>query len=177
MTVRPRVLWLLVATGMAGLAGCTSTPAAAPAVTGRPSAAPAHPAAQPTELVPVKLSTLDTSGRQQAEPARNPFRYQPKVVAAPPKPADTPRPQQVQPMPVPPPVPAGPPPIQLKFLGVVTRSNGVRWAVLSDGKLPIYGRETDIIGGQYRILSIGSESIEIAYADGRGRQTLKLSGQ
>ncbi len=177
MIVRPRVLWLLVATGMAGLAGCSSSPAAAPVVPGRPSAAPAHQAAPPTELASVKLSTLDTSGRQQTEAARNPFRYQPKVVAAPPKPADTPRPQPVQPMPVAPPVPAGPPAIQLKFLGVVTRSNGVRWAVLSDGKLPIYGRETDIIAGQYRILSIGSETVEIAYADGRGRQTLRLSVQ
>ncbi len=80
-------------------------------------------------------------------------------------------------MPVAPPVPAGPPPIQLKFLGVVTRSNGVRWAVLSDGKLTVYGREADIIDGQYRIVSIGTESIELTYADGRGRQTVRLSGQ
>jgi hypothetical protein len=80
-------------------------------------------------------------------------------------------------MPVAPPAPAGPPPIPLKFLGVVTRGNGVRWAVLSDGKLPLYGRETDIIAGQYRIVSIGAESIELSYADGRGRQTVKLTGQ
>jgi hypothetical protein len=80
-------------------------------------------------------------------------------------------------MPVAPTVPAGPPPIPLKFLGIVTRGNGVRWAVLSDGKRQVYGRETDIIDGQYRIVSIGTESIELSYADGRGRQTVRLSGQ
>jgi hypothetical protein len=76
-----------------------------------------------------------------------------------------------------PPVPPGPPPIPLKFLGVVQRADGVRWAVLSDGKLPAYGREADIIYGQYRIVSIGTESIELSYADGRGRQTVRLTGQ
>jgi hypothetical protein len=49
--------------------------------------------------------------------------------------------------------------------------------VLSDGKRQVYGRETDIIDGQYRIVSIGSDSIELTYADGRGRQTVRLSGQ
>ena len=80
-------------------------------------------------------------------------------------------------MPTAPPVPAGPPPIPLKFIGVVQRANGVRWAVLSDGKLTVYGREADIIDGQYRIVSIGAESIELSYADGRGRQTVRLTGQ
>ena len=80
-------------------------------------------------------------------------------------------------MPATPTVPARPPPIPLKFLGIVTRGNGVRWAVLSDGKRQVYGRETDIIDGQYRIVSIGNESIELSYADGRGRQTVRLSGQ
>jgi len=30
--------------------------------------------------------------------------------------------------------------------------------------------------GQYRILRISAESIEMAYLDGRGRQTIRLSG-
>jgi hypothetical protein len=161
-----------------GFAACSSPPSAAPAAPARSSTPAVRPAAQQAETVPVKLSTLDTSGREQTEPSRNPFRFQPKVVVPPPR-AAAPEPpsQQVRPMPVAPPVPAGPPPIALKFLGVVTRSNGVRWAVLSDGKLTVYGRETDIIDGQYRIVSIGTESIELTYADGRGRQTVKLSGQ
>ena len=51
-------------------------------------------------------------------------------------------------------------------------------AVLSDGRGgPINGKEGDLVLGQYRILKIGVESVEIAYADGRGRTTLRLSGQ
>ena len=41
----------------------------------------------------------------------------------------------------------------------------------------MHGKEGDIIDGRYRILKIGTESIEIAYLDGRGRQTIRLTGQ
>ena len=47
-----------------------------------------------------------------------------------------------------------------------------------DGKsTPIGGVEGEIILGQYQILKIGNESIEMAYPDGRGRQTIRLTGQ
>jgi hypothetical protein len=50
-------------------------------------------------------------------------------------------------------------------------------AVLSDGKgLPVYGKEGDIILGQFRVIRIGVESVELSYLDGRGRQTIRLSG-
>ena len=50
-------------------------------------------------------------------------------------------------------------------------------AVLSDGRgAPVYGKEGDTVLGQYKILRIGAESIEMAYLDGRGRQTIRLSG-
>jgi hypothetical protein len=84
----------------------------------------------------------------------------------------------------PPPVflPPGPPPlppIPFKFIGLVEGAAGAnRIAVLSDTKgLVVHGTEGTIIDGRFRILSIGPESIDIAYADGRGRQTLRLSGQ
>ena len=41
----------------------------------------------------------------------------------------------------------------------------------------MHGKEGDIIDGRYRILKIGTESIEMAYLDGRGRQTIRLTGQ
>ena len=41
----------------------------------------------------------------------------------------------------------------------------------------MHGKEGDIIDGRYRILKIGTESIEMAYPDGRGRQTIRLTGQ
>lgn len=79
-------------------------------------------------------------------------------------------------------LPPGPPPlppIPFKFIGLVEGTTGTtRIAVLSDSKgLVVHGSEGTIIDGRFRILSIGTDSIDIAYADGRGRQTLRLSGQ
>jgi hypothetical protein len=98
-------------------------------------------------------------------------RQAPPVVLAPPP----------APLPVPtgPVAPPGPPPIALKFIGIIERTNASeRLAVLSDGRggTPLSGKEGDIIEGRYRILRIGNESIEMAYLDGRGRQTIRLSG-
>jgi hypothetical protein len=53
----------------------------------------------------------------------------------------------------------------------------VQYAVLSDGKVPMHGREGDIIDGRYRIVKIGTESIELTHLDGRGRQVVRLTGQ
>ena len=111
---------------------------------------------------------------------RNPFRFQPKVVPrataaagargdrdAAAAGADRRRRR-------PPPAP----PIPLKFIGVLERANGVKWAVLSDGKsAPMYGKDGDIIDGRYLIVKIGTESIEMTHADGRGRQVIRLTGQ
>ena len=76
--------------------------------------------------------------------------------------------------------PSGPPPaatIPLKLIGVLERANGVKWAVLTDGKGPMYGKDGDIIDGRYMIVKIGTESIEMTHADGRGRQVIRLTGQ
>lgn len=65
----------------------------------------------------------------------------------------------------------------LKFIGVVERApSQLKLAVLSDGRNVYYGREGEVIEGRYRIERIGVESIEMSYVDGRGRQTLRLSG-
>ena len=77
-------------------------------------------------------------------------------------------------------VPPGPPPlppIPLRFIGVVDQAaHKQKLAVLSDGRGVFYGREGDIIEGRYRIVRIGVESIEMIYVDGRGAQTIRLSG-
>lgn len=79
--------------------------------------------------------------------------------------------------------PAGPPPlprIPLKFIGLMTSEQNRtvdRVAVLSDAQGVYYGREGEIIEGRYRILKIGVESIDLAYLDGRGRQTIRQTGQ
>jgi hypothetical protein len=78
-------------------------------------------------------------------------------------------------------VPAGPPPlppIPLKFIGIVeapTQSKRIAALVDSTGH-SFQGREGEVVAGQYRILKIGVESVEMAYLDGRGRQTIRLTG-
>ncbi len=84
--------------------------------------------------------------------------------------------------PLSPPVPAGPPPpppIPLKFIGVLDAPTRLgRLAILSDSRGGVfYGKEGDTIEGRYRVLSISTESAELVYMDGRGRQTIRLSGQ
>jgi hypothetical protein len=80
-----------------------------------------------------------------------------------------------------PPQPTGlppPPPIPLKFVGLYTAAANDRVAVLADARgTPFLGREGEIIDGRYRVLRVSADSVDIAYADGRGRQTLRLSSQ
>ena len=80
----------------------------------------------------------------------------------------------------PPPVPQGPPPpppITLKYIGVLETAQGRVAAFRDTGGDIVYGKEGDIIDGRYRLLKIGVESADLAYVDGRGRQTIRLSGQ
>ena len=53
-----------------------------------------------------------------------------------------------------------------------------RVAILSDGRGNVfYGKEGDIIEGRYKVLKVGPDAAELAYLDGRGRQTIRLTGQ
>jgi hypothetical protein len=151
----------------------TSNPAAGTSVAKRPQATSTAPAP-----AAVHLDALNGERPRPEQAERNLFRFKPK--APPPAP-----PAPVQPaQPIAPAVPAGPPPppalapITLKFIGIVEApSHGQKIAILSDGRnTPFYGKEGAIIEGRYRILKIGVESVEIAYADGRGRQTIRLTG-
>jgi hypothetical protein len=54
---------------------------------------------------------------------------------------------------------------------------GKRIAILSDARSTYYGREGEVLEGRYRIVKIGVESIELTYLDGRGRQTIRQTGQ
>ncbi len=66
----------------------------------------------------------------------------------------------------------------MKFIGVVENADGGKWAVLVAGRSePMYGKDGDIIDGRYLIVKIGTESIEMTYLDGRGRQVIRLTGQ
>ena len=157
----------------------TTAPTQTRARSGRPNAA-----AETRPVAPVKLEALTASSarNEPGDAQRNPFRFQPKRVAPPP-PDDRPKPAPIipdAPKPIPGPAPKiGPPPIGLKFVGVLQRENGVKWAVLTDGKspTPMYGKDGDIIDGKYLIVKIGTESIEMSHTDGSGRQVIRLTGQ
>ena len=126
----------------------------------------------------VHLDALNEERPKPETAERNLFRFKPK--APPPQPPAPVLPVQ----PVMPSVPTGPPPppplppITLKYIGVVEApTQGEKIAILSDGRnAPFYGKEGAIIEGRYRILKIGVESVELAYLDGRGRQTIRLTG-
>jgi hypothetical protein len=139
------------------------------------AAPPARTAGAHQEAPQVHLDALASDRPEPTAAARDIFRFR---VKPPPPPPPPPRPV-VGPQPPPPPPPPAPiPPIPLKFIGVVdTAPPGKRVAVLSDGRgAPVYGHEGETVLGQYRILRIGAESIEMSYLDGRGRQTIRLSG-
>jgi hypothetical protein len=129
----------------------------------------------------VHLEALDAERAQPGAGARNLFRFREKAPPPPPAPAKPPSQQPampVNPAPQPPPGPPPLPPISLKFIGIIESPTHARKiAVLSDGRNPPFqGEEGAIIEGKYRILKIGVESIELAYLDGRGRQTIRLTG-
>ena len=153
-----------------------ANPDQAPAAAARSTGAPGAPAG----AVPVSGLRLDLLAAKPAElrdVTRDPFRFQAR-------PAPESRASRVvaAPVPVAPAGPVGPPPpppIPLKFIGLIDAPARIgRMAILSDSRGGVfYGKEGDTIEGRYRVLRISTETVELAYLDGRGRQTIRLSGQ
>jgi len=178
MATDTRQLWVLGALGVLLLiVGYRAWPhtAATPAPSsneGRPAATTGSTATAPIPTAPeVHLGALEAPRPAPGPVTRDPFRFKP---IAPPA-ASTPERNA-------PAAPSGPPPapalapIPLKFIGILGRPQE-KIAVLRDPAGHVdYGSEGAIIGGRYRVLHIGEESIELAYLDGRGRQTIRLSG-
>lgn len=132
--------------------------------------------AQPT-APDVHIDALTGERPKPEEANRDLFKFKPKP--APPAPA---RPIE-RPMPGPPQdtVRSGPPPlppIPLKFIGYIEETGGRKIASLSDGThQPFNVVEGGTVLGQYKIWRIGVESLDISYLDGRGRQTIRMTGQ
>jgi hypothetical protein len=187
MAVDRRALWLgatlivaVIGVMVVRSGDAPTSQAAAPSAAARPGAQ----ASEPVPPVDVRLEALEMSREEPTDVRRNPFLFQARRATPEPTPEVRRLPgipdDQVNAPPVAS-VPAGPPPpppITLKFIGLVQKADGTKYAVLSDGKgPPISGREGDEVEGRYKILKIGTESIEIAYIDGRGRRTIPLTGQ
>jgi hypothetical protein len=148
-----------------------------------PGAAPSNQAggrsadAGVPQVADVNLEALKAGHEAPADPERNLFVFRqkappPEAVREAPPPPDDAEPQ----------APTGPPPppsIPLKFIGVVERpGEGGRVAILSDGRgNTFHAREGEDVDGRFKVVRIGTDSIEMSYLDGRGKQTLRLSGQ
>lgn len=177
--------WVLLAVLLAALAGLlvfrggaqTNAPATESyPVARRSPAGKAGGAVSPGDLN-VRLDELTAARQEPQESERNPFRFRERRPEAPK--AETGPGAGAPTAPIQPAVPPGlapPPPIPLKFIGIVESPEAGRVAALSDGRNVFHGREGDIIEGRYRIVRIGVESIVLEHADGRGRQTIRLSG-
>ena len=153
-----------------GTAGTVAAPS-------NPARGGATPAGQQGLVADVQLERLTAPRGAVSEAARNPFRFLVREAPAPVRPV---RPSA--PVIVAPPAPTGPPPpplIALKFIGILDAPARIgRVAILSDSRGNVfYGKEGDIIEGRYRVIRVGADSAELAYLDGRGRQTIRLSGQ
>jgi hypothetical protein len=151
-------------------------PSSGPAPAGSSAARASGRAAGPSAITApdVHLDALDEDRPQPVdEPQRDLFRFRPKPPSAPPPT----RAATAVPGSTAPPGPPALPPIDLRFIGIVEApQQGQKIAILTDGRGIYKGHEGDIIEGRYRLLRIGVESVEMAYLDGRGRQTIRLSG-
>ncbi len=145
------------------------------------AATPGEPVAQLPGQLNVRIESLAQPPQAPDHEGRNPFRF---YVKPPPPPPLAPPPTLVPakpPAPVdpnaPPPPPPPPPPIPLKFIGTLEQGTK-KVAIFSDGRgAPLYGKEGELVLGQYKIVRIGVESVVMEYADGRGRQTIPMRGQ
>jgi hypothetical protein len=126
---------------------------------------------------PVRLAALEPVP-EQTQGIRNPFGFgaappQPRPATPPPPPPPPPTPQVPRPAPAP-----VIPPIPVKFLGFAedpAHPGKIVSLGVADGV--VLAREGDLVDGRYRLLKIGAESIVMSYADGRGQQTIRLTGE
>lgn len=179
-----RGLTLLLVLVLGGAVGYWSWPWSGPAAgTTGVAPAPGGSAQSPSgnAVAELRLDLLQRERGPYAAPDRNPFRFERRASAAPPPRPQGPRrpaaPVDVGPTEPPPPPP--PPPIPLRYIGFMQPNDETgRVAVLSDTRGNVFNsREGDIVDGRYRLLRVGNDSADLVYVDGRGRQTIRLSGQ
>jgi hypothetical protein len=179
---RPRP-WLMVA--FAAVVGLALVFWLVPGKSAAPAAAPSNPRTQhrtkgvesidPADLN-VRLENLKRTRPVSEASDRNPFRF---YVKAPPPPPPAPPRATLPPAPetLVPPGPPPPPPIPFKYIGFMDVPGLGKVAALSDCRTTMRGREGEVIAGQYRLVRIGVESVVMEYVDGRGRTTIRMSGQ
>lgn len=182
---RTRGLALVLVLVLGGAAGYWIWPLAGPTAGTTGASAPAGgrgvPAGSRDGVADFSLDLLKRDRGEFSAPDRNPFRFERRASAAPPSQPQVTRrrPEPIEVVPTGPLPPPPPPPIPLRFIGYLQPSDAPgRVAVLSDGRGNVFnGKEGDVIEGRYRVLRVGNDSADLIYLDGRGRQTIRLSGQ
>ena len=155
----------------------------APMTAEAPAAASNTPAAaqrgaEVPQVLPeaIRLSALKDV-REESRGPRDPFGF-----GVPPRPPDPPPPppRPIVQQPEPPRQPVGPPPrpqIPVKFLGFAEDpSRPGKLVSLSINGTVVLAREGDVVDGKYRLVKVGLETIVMAYLDGQGQQTIRLTG-
>jgi hypothetical protein len=147
-----------------------------------PARAIAAPNAPKNPIPDIDLNALDVQRAEPDDNSRNPFRFKPKPALPEMPSAAVIKQQQAAAAAEAASAPLEPPPpprIPLKYIGDMMdpKNSAKRIAILADARTTYHGREGDVIEGRYRIIRIGVESIELAYLDGRGRQTIRQTGQ
>jgi hypothetical protein len=151
-------------------------PGAAPARRPARGAAARASAANEIPVVDIRLDRLQAAPGELEGVERNLFRFASRPALSP-SPSASVAPARVVPPPAGAAGPPGVPAIPLRYIGLLEAPAG-RVAVLSDGRGNVfYGREGDTIEGRYRVLQVNPVATELSYLDGRGRQTIRLSGQ
>ena len=186
---RPRpILLILLGLAVAAFAFVKLMPSGSatrsPGASNQPRVAPTAAAGESVDPqdFDVRLSALNDPRPKPSDAQRNPFTFAPTAPASPPP--GPPKPINPTPTPVPPfngeqkPLgPPEPPPIPLKFMGLVeVEGKGRKFAALTDCKFVYTGQEGEIIDGRYRLVKIGVESVEMEYVNGCGRTKIRLSG-
>jgi hypothetical protein len=182
---RPRP-WLMVA--LAAVVGLALVTWLVPGKSAAPAGTPSNPRTQhgkkgvesidPADL-DVRLEELKRPQIGTEASDRNPFRFYVKPPPpSPPPPAPGSRGSAEAPPPPPQDTgPPPPPPIPLKYIGFMDVPKVGKVAAFSDCRMTMRGREGEVIAGQYRLVRIGVESVVMEYVDGRGRTTIRMSGQ
>lgn len=161
--------------------GCNGpAPATAPSRTSSQSPSRDRAASTQAPVSGVRLDLLEHGAGNYPAPQRNPFKFEapatPQATSG-----NSARGRRGSPAAVPQPPPGPPPlpPIPWRFVGVAELpAGGGRAGAFSDGRgNTVWAKEGDIIDGRYRVLRVGPDSADLAYLDGRGRQSLRLSGQ
>ena len=155
----------------------TPAPAAGTPAASNPAVLDNDAAGGSSGVTDVQLERLSDDRVAFAAPRRDPFRFRPQA-----PPPEVSRPAGAQ-VPLPPPVPPGPPPREpissrIRLLGIYEIGTR-RIAVLHDGTPgpPMHGVEGDVIQGQYRVVRVLPNAVEMAYLDGGSPQSIPLPGR